>query len=147
VRRLAVRFQRPAFGQTRSRLISLIAITVLASGAHAQDPTPTPVVRHCISVARIKQTEVVNDRTILFHMLGGQILKNELPKRCAGLELDRGFAYAPSVDKLCNVDVIRVLGSGSVCPLGKFELYERPVKGTRPPLATTPDEQKGSAAE
>lgn len=146
MRRLAVRSQRSAFGQTRSRLIPLIAITGIASGAHAQDRAPTPVVRHCISVARIKQTEVVNDRIILFHMLGGRTLKNELPKRCAGLGLDRGFAYAPSADKLCNVDVIRVIGSGSVCPLGKFELYERPTSlETRSP--TSADEQQGRPAE
>lgn len=76
----------------------------------------------CLQVNRIRRTEIVDNSTILFHMVGKKVWKNSLPHRCAGLRIQGGFGYVASVNRICSVDVIQVLGhSGSFCPLGDFE--------------------------
>jgi hypothetical protein len=78
----------------------------------------------CISAIRIDRTEVVDDSTILFHMLGHEVYRNTLPQRCVGLRLDpQGFTYSPTdnSDALCsNLVTIRLNSYGSVCMLGAF---------------------------
>lgn len=112
---------------------------VSAFAAIAQDkerePNPklneyraTGETQHCVSRNRIQRTEVLDDYTILFHMRGGRVLKNELPYRCFGLGFERGFGYSPSAGLLCNVDIITVLsdsGLNTSCGLGDFELLEK----------------------
>jgi hypothetical protein len=64
----------------------------------------------CIQTSRIRDTEVHDDQTIDFNMLGGGTFRNTLPNRCPSL----GF----------SVDVIAVLYSdgqrGAGCGLGPF---------------------------
>lgn len=83
--------------------------------------------KHCLKIARIYRSEIVDDQTILFHMRDGAIWRNRLPNKCYGLRMQGGFGYATALDMLCDLDIIQVLGgSRSVCGLGRFEPYEPP---------------------
>jgi len=86
----------------------------------------------CVNIRRIKRTDVVDERNILFYMNGGDIYVNTLPRNCNALRFNDGIMYKTSLSQLCNVDVITVLsrmgGMGSMgfsslgsCGLGKFQ--------------------------
>jgi len=82
----------------------------------------------CVSLARIDRTRVVDERTILFYMRGGDIYLNRLPHRCIGLRRGKTFMYKTSLNRLCNVDIITVLDDigfgfsrGASCGLGSFQ--------------------------
>jgi hypothetical protein len=117
---------------------------------------------NCISRSAIRRTEVIDDRTIVFHMSHQKIYLNQLPNRCSGLRSARTFSYRPTGSQLCNVDTIKVVRSisgrpdiGPSCGLGKF----RPVtkeevamiknKDTEIPPAVSPqgDDSGESALE
>jgi hypothetical protein len=81
----------------------------------------------CIQAYRIDRTEVINDRTILFHMTGSQIYLNELTQECRRLDRSKRFSYTLRTSQLCDVDFITViegfgssLRQGVSCGLGMF---------------------------
>ena len=82
----------------------------------------------CISVSRIRDTHVVDDKTVLFYMRGGsEIYRNELRYECRGLERENSFSYRVIANRLCSTDSIRVLrqfgsslDAGISCGLGLF---------------------------
>jgi len=81
----------------------------------------------CISTRAIRETDIVDERTILFRMRGGDIYVNELANDCRALLRERRFSYRPAAGRLCNVDTIRVLEQfggtlreGRACGLGAF---------------------------
>lgn len=82
---------------------------------------------HCISLNRIDRTAVVDDRSILFYMRGGDVYLNRLPHRCPGLRWEEAFMYRTSIGRLCDLDIITVLNNigfgyspGASCGLGMF---------------------------
>jgi hypothetical protein len=84
----------------------------------------TPI--DCISVNRIRQTEVIDDQTVLFEMNGDVYLSNILERDCPGLDREKRFIHETH-GRLCDIDTITVLeqwGSsfrdGFTCRLGKF---------------------------
>jgi hypothetical protein len=93
------------------------------------DRTP----RDCVVVSRIERTEVLDDRTVLFHLRGRrEAYRNYLPRRCPGLERNDRFMYQVTGNRLCSVDTITVLeqfaGSpqrGFTCRLGLFHPITR----------------------
>jgi hypothetical protein len=110
-------------------MVSALLIAVaLPSFSNAQDEDVfdrTPV--DCISVSAIDRTDVIDDRTILFHMRGKKIYRNYLPRRCPGLDRHERFAYEVTSNRLCDIDTVTVLeqwGSrlsrGFTCGLGAF---------------------------
>ena len=81
----------------------------------------------CVSIRRIDRTEIIDDRTVVFHMLGKDIYLNKLPRRCPGLRSSGTYSYKNQTGRLCDVDTITVLNSfgggfsrGASCGLGKF---------------------------
>jgi hypothetical protein len=78
----------------------------------------------CIQTSRIRDTEVHDDQTIDFNMLGGDTYRNTLPNRCPSLGFEERFTYNSTTGQLCSVDVIAVLYSdgtrGAGCGLGPF---------------------------
>jgi hypothetical protein len=86
----------------------------------------------CLEVARIKETRILDNRTILFEMRGGTFYLNRLPVECSGLKLSGGFKYRTSNEKLCSQDSFKVVAPGSApestCPLGEFVEFKE--KGT-----------------
>lgn len=89
----------------------------------------------CISTNRIRNSRVLDDRTIDFEMDGGVVYRNVLPFSCSGLGFEQRFSYRLSTPQLCSVDIITVLRTGGPglmpgpsCGLGKFQKMSKPVK-------------------
>lgn len=122
--------------RTLSCLMSLAllsASSVALAGDKKADTLVTsgkPV--NCVHLRQIRTTDVRDDRTIDFHMLGGKIYRNTLPYSCPSLGFERRFLYKTSLSQLCSVDIITVLYStgggldrGASCGLGKFQPMEK----------------------
>jgi len=82
----------------------------------------------CINTSRIRNSHVVDDKTILFYMRGGGVYRNTLRYNCNGLKRVNRFSYTVTTNRLCAVDSITVLVSfgGSVTPgisCGLSEFY------------------------
>lgn len=95
------------------------------SAAAAEDFDRTPV--KCVSVNRIRQTEIIDERTVLFRMSGNRIYRNELAVSCPRLVQEKRFSYDVHVNRLCDTDYITVLEywgtqlrEGPSCGLGMF---------------------------
>lgn len=104
----------------------------------AKDKKPQAEIRligepqSCVHIRQIRSTNVIDDSTIDFKMIGGKIFRNTLPLSCPRLGFEESFTYRLSTSQLCNVDIIRVLeqrGSGIeetvACGLGKFQQIEK----------------------
>ena len=80
----------------------------------------------CVQLQAIRETRVVDDRTIDFIMRDRRVLRNNLPNSCPQLGFERAFTYNTSINQLCSVDIITVLvqaggiRTGASCGLGKF---------------------------
>tara|TARA_R100001244_G_scaffold6593_31_gene8337 strand:- start:25272 stop:25685 length:414 start_codon:yes stop_codon:yes gene_type:complete len=88
--------------------------------------------KSCIMRSSIRSTDVIDDRTIDFKMNNGDIYRNNLPSKCSGLGFEEAFSYRTSTNRLCNVDIIRVLDQTAgrldtrgACGLGKFQQIEK----------------------
>lgn len=120
-------------------LVALFALAGCATNSDGEgtgddpDATPNPLeellggAQTCVQLNRIARTEVVDERTIVFHMNGGDLYANRLPRRCPGLRRDKTIMYKTSMNQLCNVDLITVLDDmgfgfsrGASCGLGSF---------------------------
>lgn len=117
-------------------LTTLAAMTGGASGLSAKkEPTQVRAVGepvNCVSLNRIRSTDVIDDSTIDFKMAGGKTYRNSLPYSCPGLKFEDRFSYKTSISQLCSVDIIRVLNNygghlseGAGCGLGKFQPVEK----------------------
>ena len=108
----------------------------------------TGKVRNCISLNRIDQTKVLDDKTIFFEMRGKKHYINRMKHKCPSLKREERFMYKTSIGRLCNVDIITVLDSfgrsWASCGLGKFEEIElKPkVEPDSEPDSETVDETK-----
>ena len=123
----------------RALLIAALAIAAVAAPGAAKDrsqvpeATPDGKPESCISLNRIRQSHVRNDRVIDFEMYGGKLYRNTLDYSCPSLGFEKRFAYRTSMSELCSVDIITVLQSpgitrGASCGLGEFQ----PVKLVKP---------------
>ena len=86
----------------------------------------------CVLRSNIRSTDVFDDQTIDFVMRNGDIYRNNLPSKCSGLGFEEAFSYKTSTNRLCNVDIIRVLDTTAgrldtrgACGLGKFQQIEK----------------------
>ena len=80
----------------------------------AFDRTP----QKCVIVANIDETDAVDDQTIIFHMRGRGVYRNQLPRACPGLERENRITYETRTARLCSSDTITVLEDFGV---GGFE--------------------------
>lgn len=115
-------------------LASVGLAVFLSANALAQDDEIYPVdesveSERCVSLTRLKDTDILNERNILFILRGNKIYRNVLPRRCPSLRNNRAISYRPTLNRLCESDLITVLedpGFGSMagpsCVLGKFYL-------------------------
>jgi hypothetical protein len=94
--------------------------------AAAQTMVPAGEPQNCVNIARIRNTNVIDDQTIDFVMTDGTVFRNTLPFRCPGLGFERAFSYSTSISQLCNVNTITVVQQGggprrgATCGLGPF---------------------------
>jgi hypothetical protein len=103
----------------------------------------------CITASRIDHTAIIDERTIVFYMRGGDIYRNRLSYNCPQLLRDKTFSYDLATSQLCDVDVVTViehLGStlreGVSCGLGPFYPITQEEAEF---LRLTPDEQLNAA--
>ena len=96
---------------------------VSSAPAIAQAPaTPRPV---CLNVSNIQRTETPDDRTIIFHMRGGKVWRNDLKTVCPMLKTSPFTQVLRAGDLMCaNQQTIRVTLTGSDCQLGDFTPVE-----------------------
>lgn len=123
--------------QRKARSFVLIASTVLTMAALAQEGETdaaseeeeilSPSTQRCLSLSRIRRTDVIDDETIVFYLRGGDIYINSLPRTCPGLERNDRFMYEVSQSRLCDTDLITVIEGfgvarhrGFTCRLGVF---------------------------
>lgn len=89
-----------------------------------KDQTGTAVSKkQCIQSSRIKNSDVIDNQTIVFHMYHNKSWVNKLPYPCPNLYHEGGFKYVLHEDKLCSTDIITVLHTHAKCSLGSFEPY------------------------
>jgi hypothetical protein len=124
-------------GSIRFPLTSLGVLTTVlllqASSPRAQgeeeidfdfDRTP----KKCITTSRIRDTDIIDDRTIVFRMRGNrEVYRNYLPRECPGLERNDRFSHRTMNGQLCDIDTITVLeqfagriNESFTCRLGEF---------------------------
>jgi hypothetical protein len=105
------------------------AATLSSTGASAQENdagADEPL--RCLSMASIRSTKVIDDRTVLFFHGRGNVYVNRLERECVGLLRNGKFTYEVHTGarhvRLCEMDSITVLertGRGFNCGLGMFE--------------------------
>ena len=81
----------------------------------------------CIRVRSLRSTKIVDDRNVIFFMLGNKTYLNVLPRQCHGLARQGRFGYETRTGSLCNLDTIQVLYQGGIglesgisCRIGLF---------------------------
>lgn len=125
---LIMRFFVAATGAFVVGLFSLSPL--LAKPGDASRPADEALDRsplNCLSLRRIRRTEVVDDRTVLFYTRGNGIYENLLQANCPGLKRNRRFVYATDVSRICQSDSITVvrgvssqINGGLSCQLGTY---------------------------
>lgn len=117
---------RPRVSMTVECLLTVfLLLTPVLSVMAEQQEEPA---RRCIPMHQIDRIEVVNDKTLVFHLHGDRKYVNMLPYRCRGLE-HNAFLHETSLASYCDLDVISVLDTSlgvrlGSCPLGKFQVYD-----------------------
>lgn len=101
-----------------------LSTMMLAGSATAKDGSGD---RNCLRLPEIKDSTVIDDRTILFETRNRTYYENDLPHPCPDLKRNERFMYRVSLDQLCNLDIITVLEdwgfgyrAGASCGLGDF---------------------------
>src|SRR3546814_13718155 len=102
----------PGAGQASSRVV---------------DATPVGEPQNCVNLANIRESRVLSNQVIDFHLRDGRVMRNTLPHSCPQLGFERAFSYETSLSQLCNVDIITVIVQaggptrGASCGLGLFQ--------------------------
>ncbi len=115
----------------RNWLWSCLVLLLIAPMGYAEEEADEQMVdsapEECVNVRQIKKTKIIDDQNILFHMNGGKIYRNHLPRKCFGLKRRESFSYKLRTPRLCGIDTIKVVDSfggslsqGISCGLGKF---------------------------
>jgi hypothetical protein len=107
-------------------ILSLAAGMLALSLALGDDEPLEP--KSCLRITDLRNTDIIDDWTIVFHTSGRDVYLNRLPNRCPGLRAADAFTYSTSLNVLCNTDIIAPLyrlGGGFTrgvsCGLGRFE--------------------------
>ncbi|MDE0800216.1 MAG: hypothetical protein OSB02_05695 [Rhodospirillaceae bacterium] len=98
-----------------------VALSLAVGSPASAEPEDTDeVTQQCIRLQSIKQTPVIDNKTILVEMKGNTYKRIDLRNRCSGLKIEGGFSHATSINKLCIQDTLRVLRSGGICMIDKI---------------------------
>jgi hypothetical protein len=111
---------------TISALALLLFSTLFASSVFAESQADKYLGERkmCLDITKIKDTQILDDQTILFETYGGVVYISRLPILCDGLRVAGGFSYSTAISKLCKQDIIEIVDegpfNGSACGLGEF---------------------------
>lgn len=114
--------------------IALVPAASLAANAPVPNPAVIGPPVSCVLARSIRNTRVVDDRTIDFEMNNRKLYRNTLPANCPQLGFHRAFSYQLSNPQLCSVDIVTVIipGAGMMegarCGLGKFTPINAPAR-------------------
>lgn len=102
------------------------AIDVAEEELYEAFPPGAP--QRCIDIRRVSRIEPIGNHTLLFHMRGGDVWRNRLPRPCPGVRPSSRFLYEPRSGRLCSMDIVYELVDegfgfrrGAGCPLGEFD--------------------------
>lgn len=102
-------------------------------GKGAAQPPPdkaTPAAKPrnvCINAGDIDHLSYPDDKTILFHMRGNKIWRNDLKRECPGLKFEQSVSYEIRGGSICgNMQVVYVMHRWTPCMLGPFIPYTKP---------------------
>lgn len=106
----------------------VLAVPCLIGTVHADDADLSGArSESCISLVRIKSSEVLDRSRMVFTMNNGSMYLNTLPYPCPGLRRDTPYLHRTSLNEICDLDIITVLNEGgggympgASCGLGKF---------------------------
>jgi hypothetical protein len=122
-------FPRRGDQEDDMKAISLVAALLLAAAPQALAESTVPAGSVCLATNQIDYTSVVSDQIIRFHMTNGKIWTNTLKSTCHGLKFDGAFSQEIRGGEICsNMQMIRVLTTGTPCMLGDFTRYTPPPK-------------------
>ena len=99
-----------------------------APGQSMADEIDDDDARNCIPLRKLTSTLVIDERNILFFMVGKTVYHNALPKQCPGLAREGRFKYTTLGNSLCVSDSVQVLQGdvmGRTCRLGRFRPVTR----------------------
>jgi hypothetical protein len=94
---------------------AILAVTVFSFPARAANT--------CLQTRDIVSTDSKDGKTLVFKMRDGSTLVNHLRGICPDLKFN-GFSWVirGGIDEVCeNEQTLRVLRSGEICVLGKFD--------------------------
>lgn len=121
VRKAFFRLDNRTWGTAVLAASMIMASALLAPGVQGSEENDEA----CISITHIKRTAVIDDRTILFYMGGGRVLKAALAFDCPSLAFHKSFSYRAYTSRLCSrVDSI-ISRSGSHCPISDITAISR----------------------
>ncbi|MGB8602081.1 MAG: DUF6491 family protein [Rhizomicrobium sp.] len=86
-------------------------------------PAPAPAKPHqiCLDAGNIDHLSYPDDKTIVFHMRGGKVWRNDLKRSCPGLKFEQAIAYEIRGGTICgNMQVVYVMRRWTPCMLGAF---------------------------
>ncbi len=107
----------------------IFAVTLPAAAQPASPPAP----RICLNNQDVQSTRSDDGKTMIFRMRNGQTYINHLRGSCPGLRFNGFIWVLRGIDQICeNQQSLRVLRSGEVCMLGKFDPPLPP--GAKPPV-------------
>lgn len=113
-------------------LIALVATVPSTARDRNEIPvaTETGPAQDCVSLARLRDSHVRNDRVIDFMTGNRRGYRVTLDQACPGLGFERAFTYSTSLSQLCRQDIITVLRNagglerGASCGLSAFQPIE-----------------------
>ena len=105
-------------------LAAVLSVPAALAQAPQANPQPGPI---CLRSSLIDHTRALDDRTLLFYMKDNKVWISRMRTTCIDLKIN-GFIYVatPPEDICGGLQSIRVLRTGSVCILGRFEPYTPP---------------------
>jgi hypothetical protein len=99
----------------------LAAATAVPAAAQPA-PSQPPAQKICLNNQDVQSAQSTDGKTMVFKMRNGTTYINHLRGSCPGLKFN-GFAWElRGINDICeNQQTLRVLRSGEVCMLGKFD--------------------------
>jgi hypothetical protein len=99
------------------RTFAIFALACLAL------PSPVFAKNICLRNSEILNTYSDDGKTLIFKMRDGRVLVNHLHGSCPGLKYDGLEWTLRGIEEVCeNHQTLRVLRSGQICVLGKFDV-------------------------
>lgn len=133
---------------TGGAIVLLVAYSTMNPSLADDEVDVEPVIESCVSTMILRNPEIIDDNTIVFHASRKRMYLNELPSTCRGLKRQGRITYTKD-SKLCANDWFNILersgtklALGISCRLGEFQLIgEEELEELRDPTPALPDPQ------